>query len=134
MKICLVLIELCYECYLVCEGVVSGGFVLDSLEGWWSGGDLGLVIVLGEVDSSLFMVVICYELVEMLLDGWFDDFVIRDFVCWIENGVVDLCFEIEVEVMIDGSEELLVLDVELWLFELIDLLIFLGMVYLMCCE
>ncbi|MCA9173372.1 MAG: PSD1 domain-containing protein [Planctomycetales bacterium] len=46
------LIEHCYECHSVQSGKQEGGLLLDSREGWKTGGESGPAIVPGKVDES----------------------------------------------------------------------------------
>lgn len=52
MKICLVLIDYCYLCYLVDFDFIEGGLCLDLVVEFFLGGELGFVIVVGDLINS----------------------------------------------------------------------------------
>ncbi|QDV81118.1 DUF1553 domain-containing protein [Planctomycetes bacterium TBK1r] len=84
------LIEHCLECHST-ETEASGGLVLDSRDGWQTGGDLGPAIVPGDAAASRLIQAIAYEdpALEMPPDGKLDDATIAAFRRWVENGAVD---------------------------------------------
>ena len=84
------LIEHCLECHAT-ETEASGGLLLDSRQGWATGGDLGPAIKPGDVDASLLIRAIRYDDpdVEMPPEGKLPAAVIADFETWIKQGAVD---------------------------------------------
>ncbi|QDV40252.1 Xanthan lyase precursor [Stieleria neptunia] len=84
------LIEHCLECHST-ETEASGGLVLDSRDGWQSGGDLGPAIVPGDAAASRLIEAIAYDdpALEMPPDGKLDDVTIAAFRRWVQDGAVD---------------------------------------------
>ncbi len=84
------LVEHCLECHRV-DGEASGNLVLDSRQGWQTGGDFGPAIVPGDSSASLLMKVIRYDDPDLQMppDGRLDDETIGRFRQWIDNGAVD---------------------------------------------
>lgn len=86
-----VLVEYCYECHATNADDIMGGLVLDSAEGWRSGGDSGSAIMPGQPDESLLLEAISYANrdLEMPPDNALPKNVIDDFRRWIRDGAVD---------------------------------------------
>lgn len=56
-----VLVERCYSCHSESAGKQEGGLLLDSRDGWLSGGDRGAAVVPGDASSSLLIQTVRYE-------------------------------------------------------------------------
>lgn len=88
-KIRPVLIKHCYECHSREAGESKGGLLLDSRNGWVTGGDSGPSIVVGQPAESIMLEALRYEGMEMPPDGRLPDNILRDFEQWIADGAVD---------------------------------------------
>ncbi len=51
----------CYKCHSAEAEKVKGGLLLDSRQGWETGGDSGPAIVPGDVEGSLLLRAVSYE-------------------------------------------------------------------------
>ena len=56
-----VLVKRCYECHSAKSDPIEGGFRLDSLAAWRSGGDSGVAIVPGKPDESRVLKAVLYQ-------------------------------------------------------------------------
>ncbi len=85
-----VLIEHCAECHAA-DTEASGGLLLDSREGWQTGGDSGMAIDVGHPDRSLLVQAISFEDPDLQMppEGKLPAEVIRDFSTWIRDGAED---------------------------------------------
>ena len=84
-----VLIEHCYHCHSSEAKNVRGGLLLDSQNGWKTGGDSGPAIVAGSPDNSLLMSSLRHESFEMPPDKLLPAETIQHFEQWIRDGAVD---------------------------------------------
>ena len=84
------LLEHCLECHSE-PTEASGGLLLDSRDGWATGGDLGPALVPGDVSGSLLIKAIEYSDPELQMppDGKLDDNTIAAFRKWVETGAAD---------------------------------------------
>ena len=78
-KIRPVFIEHCYQCHSAERGAAKGSLVLDSRNGWKSGGDSGPAISPEDPEGSLLLEALKYESYEMPPKGKLPDEVIADF-------------------------------------------------------
>lgn len=85
-----VLIEHCYACHSS-ETEDAGGLLLDSRQGWQTGGDSGPPIRPGDPETSRLLKVISYTDAELEMppDGKLPEEVIADIRSWIEAGAID---------------------------------------------
>ncbi len=88
-KIRPVLVEQCYKCHSSKAKSPKGGLLLDTRERIRHGGDSGPAVVPGDVESSLILDAIRYDLLEMPPDKKLPDPVIADFETWIRMGAPD---------------------------------------------
>ncbi|WP_152050402.1 DUF1553 domain-containing protein [Tautonia marina] len=91
-KIRPVLIEKCYRCHSVeadQAGKLKGGLLLDHREGLLLGGASGPAVVPGNVDESLLIDALRYDLLQMPPEGKLPETIVNDFVTWIEQGAPD---------------------------------------------
>ncbi len=84
-----VLVEHCYSCHAADAKNIRGGLLLDSQQGWQTGGDSGPTIVPGKPQESLLLQALRHESFEMPPDQKLPDDVIADFERWIADGAVD---------------------------------------------
>ena len=83
------LVQHCYECHSA-DKKVKGGLLLDSRDGWKTGGDSGPAIEPGKLDDSLLIEAIRYTGdLKMPPRGKLPERVIRDFERWVELGAPD---------------------------------------------
>ncbi|MBX3421249.1 MAG: DUF1553 domain-containing protein [Pirellulaceae bacterium] len=84
------LIEHCQGCHSQATEA-SGGLLLDSRQGWLSGGDSGPAIQPGSADHSLLMRAVRYNdpKLQMPPDGKLPEHIIADFQHWIDTGAAD---------------------------------------------
>ncbi len=83
------LVQKCYECHSADSKDIKGGLVLDTRDGWKTGGESGASIVPGDADSSLLIEAIQHEGLEMPPKEKLSDAVIADFVKWVKMGAPD---------------------------------------------
>lgn len=85
------LIQHCYECHSTESGKRQGGLLLDSHEGWRSGGDRGEAIVPGDVESSLLIRAVRYsnDEIQMPPEGELTAAEISILETWVRGGAVD---------------------------------------------
>ncbi|MCB1233048.1 MAG: DUF1549 domain-containing protein [Verrucomicrobiae bacterium] len=81
----------CYECHSEESGKRKGGLWLDRREGWQTGGDLGPVVIPGELDGSLLLHAIRYrdEDLQMPPKSRLSDADVAVFERWISMGAPD---------------------------------------------
>lgn len=84
------LVEHCLDCHAA-DTEASGNLVLNSREGWQTGGDFGPAITPGDADASLLVKVITYDDPDLQMppDGKLDDQTIELFRKWIDRGAHD---------------------------------------------
>ena len=85
------LVENCYKCHSSQSKKVKGGLLLDTQDGWMSGGDSGPAIVPGHPEESLLIKAVRYEDedLEMPPKEKLSDEAIRRLVKWVEMGAPD---------------------------------------------
>lgn len=88
-KIRPVLVENCYQCHSTTGKSVKGGLILDSRQGWMTGGDSGPAISPGDANDSILIQAIRHENFEMPPKGKLSDDAIADLVKWVEMGAPD---------------------------------------------
>ena len=90
-KIRPVLIEHCYACHSTAANKSKGSLLLDSRDGWMTGGDSGPSIIPGEPDQSLLLDAISHNgnMSEMPPTSRLPDTVVADFRHWIQAGAID---------------------------------------------
>ncbi|MDA7657829.1 PSD1 and planctomycete cytochrome C domain-containing protein [Verrucomicrobia bacterium] len=79
----------CYECHSHQAKKVKGGLVLDSRQGWETGGESGVAIVPGSPEESLLIKAVLYQDLEMPPDGRLSDREVEFLQEWISNGAYD---------------------------------------------
>ncbi|WP_417746654.1 DUF1553 domain-containing protein [Rosistilla oblonga] len=84
-----VLIKHCYECHAENSAELGGSLLLDSADGWRTGGDSGPAIVPSNAAESLLISALEFESVEMPPSGRLPDEVIDHFRHWIDQGAFD---------------------------------------------
>ncbi len=84
-----VLVAHCYECHSHETGKASGGLVLDSRNGWETGGNSGPAIVPGQPDESLLIQAVRYEGFEMPPEERLSDGELALLEEWITLGAPD---------------------------------------------
>ncbi len=84
-------VEHCYECHSTASGKSKGGLLLDSRQGWQTGGDSGPVIVPRDPDASLLLQAIRYANpdLEMPPDGRLSKEQVKIMEDWIRAGAHD---------------------------------------------
>lgn len=84
-------VEHCYECHSTASGKSKGGLLLDSRQGWQTGGDSGPVIVPRDPDASLLLQAIRYANpdLEMPPDGRLSKEQVKIMEEWILAGAHD---------------------------------------------
>lgn len=84
------LVEHCQSCHAA-DTEREGGLLLDSRDGWQTGGDSGAAIIPGDADASrLYRVIAGTDPdLEMPPDGKLPAAVIADFQTWIDGGAID---------------------------------------------
>ncbi|MEW4567394.1 DUF1553 domain-containing protein [Tautonia sp. JC769] len=91
-KIRPVLVEKCYRCHSAeadDAGKLKGDLLLDDRDGLLLGGASGPAVVPGEVDESLLIDALRYDLLQMPPEGKLPDSVIEDFETWVGQGAPD---------------------------------------------
>lgn len=88
-KIRPVLVKHCYECHSASSKMVGGKLRLDYRDGLLEGGESGPAISVGKADSSLLMLALRYDGLEMPPSGKLPDGVIADFEKWVQLGLPD---------------------------------------------
>lgn len=83
------LVKHCYECHSVDADDAQGGLLLDSKQGWMTGGDSGPAITPGKPDESLFIKAIHYKEIEMPPDGRLDEGDVATLTAWVKMGAPD---------------------------------------------
>ena len=86
-----VLVEHCYKCHSQEAGRSKGNLLLDSRDGWRTGGDSGPAIVPGDTDASLLIRAVRYTDpdLEMPPDGRLPDEAVRALEEWVRSGAPD---------------------------------------------
>ncbi|MBI2826580.1 MAG: PSD1 domain-containing protein [Planctomycetia bacterium] len=85
-----VLVARCYKCHAQDAEKLRGGLLLDSRQGWTTGGDSGPAIVPGDPDASLIIQAIRYDGdVQMPPDGKLAEKDIAALVEWVKLGAPD---------------------------------------------
>ncbi len=84
-----VLVEHCYQCHSADARNIRGGLLLDSRNGWESGGDSGPAVVPGNPEDSLLMSALRHDSFEMPPDKRLPAETIRHFEQWIRDGAID---------------------------------------------
>jgi hypothetical protein len=79
----------CYECHSHQAKKVKGGLVLDSRQGWETGGESGAAIVPGRPEDSLLIKAVLYQDLEMPPDGRLSDGEVELLNEWISTGAYD---------------------------------------------
>lgn len=79
----------CYECHSHAAGKAKGGLMLDSREGWVTGGDTGPAIKPGNVDESLLIQAVRYAELMMPPAGRLPAEEIRTLERWVSEGAAD---------------------------------------------
>ncbi len=84
-------VEHCYECHSTASGKSKGGLLLDSRQGWQSGGDSGPAIVPGDAEASLLVRAVRYTNpdLEMPPDGRLAAEQIQTLENWVRAGAPD---------------------------------------------
>jgi len=88
-KIRPVLVENCYQCHSTTGKSVKGGLVLDTRQGWMTGGDSGPAIRPEDPDDSLLIQAVRHENLEMPPKKKLPDHIIADLTRWVEMGAPD---------------------------------------------
>ncbi|MCL4201107.1 MAG: DUF1553 domain-containing protein [Pirellulaceae bacterium] len=92
-KIRPLLVEHCYECHSAeaqSKKRLKGGLLLDSEEGWRTGGDSGPAIVAHHPDESLLIQALRYsDEVQMPPQGQLPAPIVADFEAWVRRGAAD---------------------------------------------
>ncbi len=91
-KIRPVLVKHCYQCHSQearTANLLKGGLLLDSREGFLTGGDSGSAIEPGKPDESLLLEALRYETIKMPPKGKLPAAVIADFEAWVKLGAPD---------------------------------------------
>lgn len=88
-KIRPVLVQHCYECHSASSKDVGGKLRLDFRDGLLKGGESGAAVQPGDADSSLLMLALNYDGLEMPPSGRLPDRQINDFRKWIQSGLPD---------------------------------------------
>jgi hypothetical protein len=83
------LVKHCYECHSASSKNVGGNLRLDFREGLLKGGDSGPAVSLDKEESSLLILAMSYDGLEMPPSGKLPDSVIADFQKWIQLGLPD---------------------------------------------
>lgn len=83
------LVKHCYECHSATSKNVGGNLRLDFRQGLLDGGESGPAVTMGDADSSLLILAMNYEGLEMPPSGKLPDHLIDDFRKWIELGLAD---------------------------------------------
>ena len=84
-----ILQQLFYECHSHAAGKAKGGLMLDSREGWVTGGDSGAAIKPGDVDGSLLIQAVRYAELMMPPVGRLHAEEIRTLERWVAEGALD---------------------------------------------
>ncbi len=79
----------CYACHSAEAKEVKGGLLLDSRDGWETGGDSGTAVEPGNVAGSLLLTAVRYEDFEMPPKGKMPDTEIAVLERWVEMGAPD---------------------------------------------
>ena len=79
----------CFECHSHQAKKVKGGLVLDSRQGWETGGESGTAIIPGRPEESLLIKSVRYEDLEMPPDGRLSDGEVELLVEWVSTGAYD---------------------------------------------
>jgi len=88
-KIRPVLVKHCYECHSASSKALGGKLRLDLRDGLLTGGESGPAVSVGKPDSSLLILALKYDGLEMPPSAKLPDSVIADFEKWIEFGLPD---------------------------------------------
>ena len=88
-KIRPILVKHCYECHSASSKTLGGKLRLDLRDGLLTGGESGPAVSIGKPDSSLLILALKYDGLEMPPSGKLPDSVIADFEKWIEFGLPD---------------------------------------------
>ena len=81
----------CYKCHSTEAEKLKGGLLLDSRQGWASGGDSGPAIVPGDVEGSLLLRAVSYEDVDLQMPPKYKlaDHERAALGTWVETGAAD---------------------------------------------
>jgi hypothetical protein len=79
----------CYECHSHAAGQAKGGLMLDSREGWDTGGDSGPAVIPSSPDTSLLIQAVRYDDLMMPPTGKLPADEIEILVRWVNEGAVD---------------------------------------------